>query len=114
MNSEEIAEFIEAELEKFNNLHALVRFLDSSIFFLRNQCQLVLCSNCAFINKFADELYKYFHNEENILNNMKNLCRENSGNFLSLVALLKCLASLNEEDRDLILYIWNMNIGITP
>lgn len=45
---------------------------------------------------------------------MKNFCRENSGNLLSLVALLKYLASLNEEDRDLILYIWNMNIGITP
>ena len=36
MNPEEIANFVETELEKLNNLHALVRFLDSINFFHRS------------------------------------------------------------------------------
>ena len=54
-----------------------------------------------------------FQEEENILNEMKILCRKNFGNFLSLVIiLLKCLVALGEEHRDLILYIWHVNINI--
>ena len=59
-------------------------------------------------------LYENFHREEEILNNIKNLCRENFGNFLSFVTLLKYLMVVGEEDREHILYIWNVNVGIRP
>ena len=101
-------------MEKFNNLHGLVGFLDSVNFFHHSWCQLTLCSNCTFIDKFADMLYEDFHDEDNTLNKMKNYCREDFGKFLSLAAWLKCLVALDEEHRDLILYIWNVNMGIIP
>ena len=113
-NPEEIADYVERELENFYNLGKFAKFLDSSIFFHKNQCRHILCSNRTFIDKLIDLLIENFPNEENIVNNLKNCCRERFRNFLSLVTLLKCIAVMGEEHRDHILYIWNVNIRTTP
>ena len=113
-NPEEIADYVERELENFYNLGKFAKVLDSSIFFHKNQCRHILCSNCTFIEKLIDLLIENFPNEENIVNNLKNCCRERFRNFLSLITLLKCIAAMGEEHRDHILYRWNVNIGTTP
>ena len=81
INPEEIANFVEAELEKFYDLHKLVQFLGPVILINYDRCELILCSSCTFFDKYTDMLYENFQREEEILKNVKNLCRENFENF---------------------------------
>ena len=81
INPEEITNFVEAELEKFYDLHKLVQFLGPVILINYDRCELILCSSCTFFDKYTDMLYENFQREEEILKNVKNLCRENFENF---------------------------------
>ena len=61
INPEKIASFVEAELEKLDDLHELVQFLGPFILINYDRCELILCSSCTFFDKCTDMLYENFH-----------------------------------------------------
>ena len=109
----ETVAIIEKGIEKLNNLEIFEQFIDLSVIYHQKRCEHNDYSNCRYLNQLTCICIKNV-SENNCLDKLQKFCRYYFGNFFSLTILLKSLASIEKEKKQLeekfkkLLEIWNV------